>query len=55
MLVMVSKACPVGYEASVWSIFFSLNDVAGTISSTIVSEGVNSNRVIIRNDNSVNL
>lgn len=37
MLVMVSKACPVGFEASMWSIFFSLNDVAGTVSGVLVS------------------
>ena len=55
MLVMVAKVCPTGFASSMWSIFFSLNDVAGTISSTIVSEGVNSNRMMIWNDNSMNL
>ena len=36
MLVMVSKVCPVGFASSMWSIFFSLNDIAGTISGTLV-------------------
>ncbi|KNB45910.1 qhypothetical protein [Blastocystis sp. subtype 4] len=35
MLVMVAKACPVGYESSMWSVFFSLNDLAGTVSGSL--------------------
>ena len=36
MLVMVSKACPTGYEASMWAIFFSLNDLAGSVGGKFV-------------------
>ena len=36
MLIMVSRACPQGYEASMWSIFFSINDLAGSLGGTLV-------------------
>ena len=36
MLIMVSRACPQGYEASMWSIFFSINDLAGSFGGSFV-------------------
>ena len=36
MLIMVSRACPQGYEASMWSIFFSINDLAGSLGGSFV-------------------
>ena len=36
MLIMVSRACPQGYEASMWSIFFSINDLAGSLGGKFV-------------------
>lgn len=36
MLVMAARSCPVGYESSMWSIYFSLNDLAGTVSGIFV-------------------
>lgn len=38
LLILVSKACPTGYEASMWAIFFSLNDLAGSIGGKFVEE-----------------
>lgn len=29
MLIMASRACPVGYESSMWATFFTFNDIAG--------------------------
>lgn len=36
LLILVSKACPTGYEASMWAIFFSLNDLAGSVGGKFV-------------------
>lgn len=37
MLIMASRACPVGYESSMWATFFTFNDIAGTISGSLVA------------------
>lgn len=36
MLVMVARSCPQGYEASMWAIFFSINDLAGSLGGKFV-------------------
>lgn len=36
MLILVSRACPHGFEASMWSIFFSINDLAGSLGGSLV-------------------
>ncbi len=50
MLIMVSRSCPVGYESSMWATFFTFNDIAGTISGTIVGVGDLSDEIGLQAD-----
>ncbi|KAK8797343.1 hypothetical protein WA158_004551 [Blastocystis sp. Blastoise] len=37
IMIMVSRACPLGLEASVWALFFTFNDLASSLSGKITS------------------